>query len=274
MHAQTLRCSPILALVATFFSLFFAHGPALVQADVTSSMWHLQQQFSECLNNPGSQYFWIPPPPNLSDKAGTQMGPKYTSSDVVAGIWSHRSIWSLQGVAGTRTSLVAQMVKNLLTVQEIWVWSQKIPWRREWQPTPVFLPGEFHDRPWGSKESDTTNTPPPTHTHTHAHSVWLNVYLQTFSAGKPDNFVIWVLLYALSDQFSRSVVSDSLRPCEPQHARPPCPSPTPGVYSNPCPWSWWCHPAISSSVVPFSSCPRFTLHFSYGKTLWEMECKY
>ena len=58
-------------------------------------------------------------------------------------------------------------------------------------------------------------------------------------------------------QFSRSVVSDSLRPHELQHARPPCPSPTPGVYSNSCPSSWWCHPAVSSSVVPFSSCPQF-----------------
>ena len=57
-----------------------------------------------------------------------------------------------------------------------------------------------------------------------------------------------------SDQFSRSVVSDSLRPHELQHARPPCPSPTPRVYSNPCPLSRWCHPTISSSVVPFSSC--------------------
>ena len=56
-----------------------------------------------------------------------------------------------------------------------------------------------------------------------------------------------------SVQFSRSVVSDSLWPHELQHARPPCPSPTPGVYSNSCPSSWWCHPAISSSVVPFSS---------------------
>ena len=59
-----------------------------------------------------------------------------------------------------------------------------------------------------------------------------------------------------SVQFSRSVVSDSLRPRESQHARPPCPSPTPGVYTNPCPSSRWCHPAISSSVVPFSSCPQ------------------
>ena len=49
-------------------------------------------------------------------------------------------------------------------------------------------------------------------------------------------------------------MSDSLRPHEPQHARPPCPSPTAGVYPNPCPLSWWCHPTISSSVVPFSSC--------------------
>ena len=57
-----------------------------------------------------------------------------------------------------------------------------------------------------------------------------------------------------SVQFSRLVVSDSLWPHELQHARPPCPSPTPGVYSNSCPVSWWCHQAISSSVVPFSSC--------------------
>ena len=57
-------------------------------------------------------------------------------------------------------------------------------------------------------------------------------------------------------QFSFSVVSNSLQPHESQHARPPCPSPTPGVYSNSCPSSWWCHPAISSSVVPFSSCPQ------------------
>ena len=57
-----------------------------------------------------------------------------------------------------------------------------------------------------------------------------------------------------SVQFSCSVVSDSLRPHESQHARPPCPSPTPGVHSDSRPSSQWCHPAISSSVVPFSSC--------------------
>ena len=58
-------------------------------------------------------------------------------------------------------------------------------------------------------------------------------------------------------QFSCSVMSYSLRPHESQHARPPCPPPTPGVYPNSCPSSWWCHPAVSSSVVPFSSCPQF-----------------
>ena len=57
-------------------------------------------------------------------------------------------------------------------------------------------------------------------------------------------------------QFSCSVVSNSLRPHEPQHTRPPCPSPTPGVHPNPYPLSLWCHPTISSSIVPFSSCPQ------------------
>ena len=57
-------------------------------------------------------------------------------------------------------------------------------------------------------------------------------------------------------QFSCSVMSDSLRPHEPQHARPPCLSPTPGVHPNSCPLSRCCHPTISSSVVPFSSCPQ------------------
>ena len=59
-----------------------------------------------------------------------------------------------------------------------------------------------------------------------------------------------------SDQISRSVVSDSLRPHESQHIRPLCPSPTPGAYPNSCPSSRWCPPAISSSVVPFFSCPQ------------------
>ena len=66
--------------------------------------------------------------------------------------------------------------------------------------------------------------------------------------------ILWILS---SLQFSRSVVSDSLWPHESQHARPPCSSPTPRVHSNSRPSSRWGHPAISSSVVPFSSCPQF-----------------
>ena len=67
---------------------------------------------------------------------------------------------------------------------------------------------------------------------------------------------LYFIVQFSSVQFRRSVVSDSLRPHESQHARPPCPSPTPGVHPNPRPSSQWCHPAISSSVVPFSSCPQ------------------
>ena len=69
-----------------------------------------------------------------------------------------------------------------------------------------------------------------------------------------DEKVLNIVIYSV--QFSHSVVLDSLWPHELQHARPPCPSPTPGVHSNSCPSSRWCHPAISSSVVPFSSCPQ------------------
>ena len=59
-----------------------------------------------------------------------------------------------------------------------------------------------------------------------------------------------------SVQFSCSVMFDTLWPHEPQHTRPSCPSPTPRVHTNPCPLSWWCHQTISSSVVPFFSCPQ------------------
>ena len=79
--------------------------------------------------------------------------------------------------------------------------------------------------------------------------VWSTSYLHT--QGK-----LWVSSISFSSvQFSCSVVSDSLWPHEPQHARPPCPPPTPGVHPNLCPLSQWCHSTVSSSVVPFSSCP-------------------
>ena len=77
-----------------------------------------------------------------------------------------------------------------------------------------------------------------------------NYLLRTLS---PNTVKLWV---RASVQYSHSVVSDSLQPHEPQHARHPCPSPIPGAHPNPCPLSRWCHPTISSSVVPFSSCSQ------------------
>ena len=78
---------------------------------------------------------------------------------------------------------------------------------------------------------------------------------QEYWSGLPFPSPEWMVQFS-SVQFSCSVVSDSLRPHESQHARPPCPSPTPGVHSDSHPSSEWCHPAILSSVVPFSSCPQ------------------
>ena len=81
-----------------------------------------------------------------------------------------------------------------------------------------------------------------------------------FGKGKHLQVESSILLICFSSvQFSPSVVSDSLRPHASQHARPPCPSPTPRILSNSCPSSRWCHLAISSSVVPFSSCPQSLL---------------
>jgi len=80
-----------------------------------------------------------------------------------------------------------------------------------------------------------------------------------------------LLFILLSVQFSRSVVSDSLQPRGLQYARLTCPSPIPGACSNSCPSSWWCHPTISSSVTPFTSCPqsfpasRSVLHIRWPK---------
>ena len=87
-------------------------------------------------------------------------------------------------------------------------------------------------------------------------TVWVSIDAwKTYSLAQSFPAYHWINQIR-SDQISRSVVSDSLRPHESQHARPPCPSQTPGVHSDSCPLSQWCHPAISSSVVPFSSCPQ------------------
>ena len=84
---------------------------------------------------------------------------------------------------------------------------------------------------------------------------WLMVSSNFLCAYKV-SLSLWWREDTSSVQFSRSVVSNFLWLHESQHARPPCPSPTPGVYPNSYPLSWWCHPTISSSVVPFSSCPQ------------------
>ena len=87
-------------------------------------------------------------------------------------------------------------------------------------------------------------------------SSWLRDWTHFSCTGRRILYGISLNHQFSSVQFSCSIMSDSLRPHEPQHARPPCPSPTPGVHPNPCLLSQWCHPAISSSVVPFSSCPQ------------------
>ena len=86
---------------------------------------------------------------------------------------------------------------------------------------------------------------------------WMEVSLKEFTTDGQqayEKMLMSLIIQFSSVQFSRSVVSDSLWPHELQYTRPSCPSPNPGVYSNSCPLSWWCHPTISSSVVPFFSC--------------------
>ena len=87
---------------------------------------------------------------------------------------------------------------------------------------------------------------------------WTNrkMYVQAWFCVTQSLYLSWPKIQFSSVQFSRSVVYDFLWPHEPQHARPPCPSPTPGVHPNPCPLSRWCHPTILTSVIPFSSCPQ------------------
>ena len=150
-----------------------------------------------------------------------------------------------------------------ITDTESWVW--KIPWRRAWQHTPVSLPGKS---PWieepdglqfvGSHRSRTWLK----RLSTQAHLLDRKTFLKVFNYSCRSLQILLPIecdfcFYLVSSvQFSRSVVSNSLRPHQSQHARPPCPSPTSGVHSDSCPSSQWCHPAISSSVVPFSSCPQ------------------
>ena len=112
---------------------------------------------------------------------------------------------------------------------------------------------------------------------TYSRDVWTSCSQEIFKILKFNlyKYFCWNInkRYFSSVQFSHSVMSDSLQPHESQHTRPPCPSPTPGVHSNSRLSSQWCHPAISSSVVPFSFCPislpasesfPMSQHFSWG----------
>ena len=110
---------------------------------------------------------------------------------------------------------------------------------------------------WTETETEATNTNTHTHTHTHTHMYIYRertaiVLRRTCVSWKRKSDFYWPFLV----QFSRSVVSDTLWSHELQYTMPPCPSPTTGVHSNPCPLTQWCHPSTSSSVVPFSSCSQ------------------
>ena len=123
--------------------------------------------------------------------------------------------------------------------QWTWVWTSSRSWW--WTGKPGMLPSMGLQRIWDD---------------------WATKLNWTEQLNHPSkvNISFLLLLEQLpqpSVQFSCSVVSDSLQPHESQHARLPCPSPTPGVYPNSCPSSWWCHPSISSSVVLFSRLQSF-----------------
>jgi len=111
-----------------------------------------------------------------------------------------------------------------------------------------------------------------------AHEMMLNVANNQINTNNNYNRMRYHFTLVRISQFSRSVMSDSLWPHRLHHARLPCPSSTPGAYSNSCPSRWWCHPTISSSVVPFSSClqsfptsgsfPMSLFFASDGQSIW------
>ena len=118
--------------------------------------------------------------------------------------------------------------------------------------------------PWGRRESDVTlrlnKKLLEDRNCGKQEDIFLTPSINVPSQPTPPTLIFLLYSHQLcSVQFSRSVVSDSLRPHESQHARPPCLSSTPGVHSNSRPSSQWCHPAISSSVIPFSCCPQSLL---------------
>ena len=121
-------------------------------------------------------------------------------------------------------------------------WVRKIPWRRAWQPLPVFLPGESHGQrslvgysPWGHKNSDKMEQLTLFHFHYSTRHCSRQLRCHHIQSNYCYcSYFMWHLEVGQSVQFSHSVVSNSLRPQESQHARPPHHSPTPGVHSNSC----------------------------------------
>ena len=117
--------------------------------------------------------------------------------------------------------------------------------------------------PWCHKELDITESLNWTEAYNMVHIVFYLISAKQYVfqcrilcyVGPHIADLMTIFYLTLSVQFSLSVVSNSLWPHEPQHVRSPCPTPTPGAYPNSCPLSRWCHPTISSSVVPFSFCP-------------------
>ena len=145
---------------------------------------------------------------------------------------------------------------------------RKIRWRKDRLPTPVFL-----DFPGGSAGKETTcnagdlgsipglgRSPGEGKSYPISILAWRIPWtIQSMGSKRVGHDWVTFTFYLVqfsSVHFSRSIMSDSLRPHGSQHARPPCSSPSPGVHSDSHPSSPWCHPAISSSVISFSSCPQ------------------
>jgi len=124
---------------------------------------------------------------------------------------------------------------------------------------PTFLPSCLQIVGPNLTPNHRSDSLPPTHSrHTKnwkEHSFWIQAKLLEYKIETEGDLCCCYPVLLVS-QFSHSVMSGSLQPHESQHTRPPCPSPTPRVHSNSCTSSQWCHLAISSSVIPFSSCPQ------------------
>jgi len=153
--------------------------------------------------------------------------------------------------------IINNEIKNYVTKQSRVYWSQDILWSRGFWPLCVEEEGTVRmEYECSFGESAVINiTPGELLICLEMVLYWPMLLMLGHPAVVKAGLLIVCTISISSVQFSCSVVFDSLPPHESQHARPPCPSSTPGVHPDSCPLSQWCHPAISSSVVPFSSCP-------------------